>query len=212
MKLYHQQVCSVFVLGKGYVRITETLLGHPSFRDARRLTASPVQADMLDDFYAYDEDGTRYVWGRGVSLLTSLTCFPLCLLQGGGGGGVRTLFKSSGRDKEGSGVGDEHVMSKVWLISSSRLFLLLLLLHKAVVWSLQIKASINKIAKLVFYKNKFLTCRSLLIFGQQQEADNRVVVRYKWKCPCLVTQCNYDGCTDCSSCCYFFLLLLLFCS
>lgn len=91
----------------------------------------------------------------------SLTCFPLCLLQGGGGG-VRTLFKSSGRDKEGSGVGDEHVMSKVWLISSSRLFLLLLLLHKAVVWSLQIKASINKIAKLVFYKNKFLTCRSLL--------------------------------------------------
>lgn len=60
-KLYHQQVCSVFVLGKGYVRITETLLGHPSFRDARRLTASPVQADMLDDFYAYDEDGTRYV-------------------------------------------------------------------------------------------------------------------------------------------------------
>lgn len=64
--------------------------------------------------------------------------------------------------KEGSGVGDEHVMSKVWLISSSRLFLLLLLLHKAVVWSLQIKASINKIAKLVFYKNKFLTCRSLL--------------------------------------------------
>lgn len=46
-------------VGKGYVRITETLLGHPSFRDAHRLTASPAQADMLDDFYAYDEDGTR---------------------------------------------------------------------------------------------------------------------------------------------------------
>lgn len=77
MKLYHQQVCSVFVLGKGYVRITETLLGHPSFRDARRLTASPVQADMLDDFYAYDEDGTRYVWGRGVSLLTFVYLFKV---------------------------------------------------------------------------------------------------------------------------------------
>lgn len=77
MKLYHQQVCSIFVLGKGYVRITETLLGHPSFRDTRRLTASPVQADMLDDFYAYDEDGTRYVWGRGVSLLTFVYLFKV---------------------------------------------------------------------------------------------------------------------------------------
>lgn len=52
------QLC-VCVAGKGYVRITEALLGHPEFRDARRLTASPAQADMLDDFYAYDEDGTR---------------------------------------------------------------------------------------------------------------------------------------------------------
>ncbi|XP_063342234.1 short transient receptor potential channel 6a [Pelmatolapia mariae] len=50
----------LLAISKGYVRITETLLGHPSFRDARRLTASPVQADMLDDFYAYDEDGTRF--------------------------------------------------------------------------------------------------------------------------------------------------------
>lgn len=50
---------SVLIIGKGYVRITEALLGHPSFRDLRRLTASPAQADMLDDFYAYDEDGTR---------------------------------------------------------------------------------------------------------------------------------------------------------
>lgn len=50
---------SVCVVGKGYIRITEALLGHPSFRDFRRLTASPAQADMLDDFYAYDEDGTR---------------------------------------------------------------------------------------------------------------------------------------------------------
>lgn len=54
-------ICVSFVLaaGKGYIRITEALLSHPEFRDARRLTASPAQADMLDDFYAYDEDGTR---------------------------------------------------------------------------------------------------------------------------------------------------------
>lgn len=50
---------SVYVVGKGYVRITEALLSHPAFRDAHRLTASPAQVDMLDDFYAYDEDGTR---------------------------------------------------------------------------------------------------------------------------------------------------------
>ncbi|XP_075887534.1 short transient receptor potential channel 6a [Nelusetta ayraudi] len=47
-------------ISKGYIRITEALLSHPEFRDARRLTASPAQADMLDDFYAYDEDGTRF--------------------------------------------------------------------------------------------------------------------------------------------------------
>uniref|UniRef100_A0A8C5D8T0 Short transient receptor potential channel 6-like n=1 Tax=Gouania willdenowi TaxID=441366 RepID=A0A8C5D8T0_GOUWI len=50
----------LLAISKGYVRITEALLGHPSFRDAQRLTGSPAQADMLDDFYAYDEDGTRF--------------------------------------------------------------------------------------------------------------------------------------------------------
>ncbi|XP_029029611.1 short transient receptor potential channel 6a [Betta splendens] len=50
----------LLAISKGYVRITEALLGHPSFRDFRRLIASPAQADMLDDFYAYDEDGTRF--------------------------------------------------------------------------------------------------------------------------------------------------------
>ncbi|KAM6985147.1 short transient receptor potential channel 6a [Aplochiton taeniatus] len=50
----------LLAISKGYVRITEALLGHPSFSDAQRLTASPAQADMLDDFYAYDEDGTRF--------------------------------------------------------------------------------------------------------------------------------------------------------
>ncbi|XP_029303996.1 short transient receptor potential channel 6a isoform X2 [Cottoperca gobio] len=50
----------LLAISKGYVRITEALLFHPAFRDAHRLTASPAQADMLDDFYAYDEDGTRF--------------------------------------------------------------------------------------------------------------------------------------------------------
>uniref|UniRef100_A0A3B5MRV5 Transient receptor potential cation channel, subfamily C, member 6a n=1 Tax=Xiphophorus couchianus TaxID=32473 RepID=A0A3B5MRV5_9TELE len=50
----------LLAISKGYVRITEALLSHPSFRDAHRLTASPAQVDMLDDFYAYDEDGTRF--------------------------------------------------------------------------------------------------------------------------------------------------------
>ncbi|XP_077403108.1 short transient receptor potential channel 6-like isoform X2 [Vanacampus margaritifer] len=50
----------LLAISKGYIRITETLLAHPSFRDAHRLTASPAQVDLLDDFYAYDEDGTRF--------------------------------------------------------------------------------------------------------------------------------------------------------
>nr|XP_057942565.1 short transient receptor potential channel 6a isoform X2 [Doryrhamphus excisus] len=50
----------LLAISKGYVRITEALLAHPSFRDAHRLTASPAQVDILDDFYAYDEDGTRF--------------------------------------------------------------------------------------------------------------------------------------------------------
>uniref|UniRef100_A0A1A8ADJ9 Transient receptor potential cation channel, subfamily C, member 6a n=1 Tax=Nothobranchius furzeri TaxID=105023 RepID=A0A1A8ADJ9_NOTFU len=50
----------LLAISKGYIRITEALLSHPSFRDANRLTASPAQVDMMDDFYAYDEDGTRF--------------------------------------------------------------------------------------------------------------------------------------------------------
>ncbi|XP_062261956.1 short transient receptor potential channel 6a [Platichthys flesus] len=50
----------LLAISKGYVRITETLLSHPAFRDSHRQTASPAQVDMLDDFYAYDEDGTRF--------------------------------------------------------------------------------------------------------------------------------------------------------
>ncbi|KAI3373655.1 hypothetical protein L3Q82_022248 [Scortum barcoo] len=57
----------LLAISKGYVRITEALLCHPAFRDAHRLTASPAQADMLDDFYAYDEDGTRYEFSHDVT-------------------------------------------------------------------------------------------------------------------------------------------------
>ncbi|XP_030601897.1 short transient receptor potential channel 6a isoform X2 [Archocentrus centrarchus] len=60
----------LLAISKGYVRITEALLGHQAFRDARRLTASPAQADMLDDFYAYDEDGTRK-FQRSLNVSTS---------------------------------------------------------------------------------------------------------------------------------------------
>uniref|UniRef100_A0A8C9V090 Transient receptor potential cation channel, subfamily C, member 6a n=1 Tax=Scleropages formosus TaxID=113540 RepID=A0A8C9V090_SCLFO len=50
----------LLAISKGYVRIVEAILGHQSFADSRRLTASPSQAEMHDEFFAYDEDGTRF--------------------------------------------------------------------------------------------------------------------------------------------------------
>uniref|UniRef100_A0A4X2L9F8 Transient receptor potential cation channel subfamily C member 3 n=1 Tax=Vombatus ursinus TaxID=29139 RepID=A0A4X2L9F8_VOMUR len=52
----------LLAISKGYVRIVEALLGHPGFAAAgRRLTLSPSeQGPRADDFYAYDEDGTRF--------------------------------------------------------------------------------------------------------------------------------------------------------
>ncbi|KAI4814174.1 hypothetical protein KUCAC02_003380 [Chaenocephalus aceratus] len=47
-------------VGDALLLAIKALLCHPAFRDAHRLTGSPAQADMLDDFYAYDEDGTRF--------------------------------------------------------------------------------------------------------------------------------------------------------
>ncbi|XP_035240916.1 short transient receptor potential channel 6-like isoform X3 [Anguilla anguilla] len=51
----------LLAISKGYVRIAEAILAHRAFGDPRRLTASPGQAEMAhDDFFAYDEDGSRF--------------------------------------------------------------------------------------------------------------------------------------------------------
>lgn len=49
----------LLAISKGYVRIVEALLGHPSFAGEERLTRSPCELQD-DDFYSYDEDGTRF--------------------------------------------------------------------------------------------------------------------------------------------------------
>lgn len=49
----------LLAISKGYVRIVEALLSHPSFAGMERLTRSPCE--LQDDaFYSYDEDGTRF--------------------------------------------------------------------------------------------------------------------------------------------------------
>ncbi|XP_048091337.1 short transient receptor potential channel 6a [Alosa pseudoharengus] len=50
----------LLAISKGYIRIVEAILNHPAFSDGHRLTVSPSQVAMLDDFFAYDEDGTRF--------------------------------------------------------------------------------------------------------------------------------------------------------
>ncbi|XP_040903117.1 short transient receptor potential channel 6 [Toxotes jaculatrix] len=50
----------LLAISKGYVRIVEAILSHQAFADSQRLTDSPSQADTHDDFFAYDEDGTRF--------------------------------------------------------------------------------------------------------------------------------------------------------
>jgi hypothetical protein len=43
------------------VRILEAILNHPGFAASKRLTLSPCEQDLQDDdFYGYDEDGTRF--------------------------------------------------------------------------------------------------------------------------------------------------------
>ncbi|XP_067314186.1 short transient receptor potential channel 3 isoform X1 [Pseudorasbora parva] len=49
----------LLAISKGYIRIVEALLGHPSFAGGERLTRSPSELQD-DDFYSYDEDGTRF--------------------------------------------------------------------------------------------------------------------------------------------------------
>lgn len=50
----------LLAISKGYIRIVEAILSHKAFADSRRLAASPREAAMHDDFFAYDEDGTRF--------------------------------------------------------------------------------------------------------------------------------------------------------
>lgn len=50
----------LLAISKGYIRIVEEILSHQAFADGRMLTYSPSQTDVHDDFYAYDEDGTRF--------------------------------------------------------------------------------------------------------------------------------------------------------
>ncbi|KAJ3591267.1 hypothetical protein NHX12_009213 [Muraenolepis orangiensis] len=48
----------LLAISKGYGRIAEALLAHRAFSDGRRLSYGPGRAP--GDFYAYDEDGTRF--------------------------------------------------------------------------------------------------------------------------------------------------------
>uniref|UniRef100_A0A3P8VDS0 Transient receptor potential cation channel, subfamily C, member 6b n=1 Tax=Cynoglossus semilaevis TaxID=244447 RepID=A0A3P8VDS0_CYNSE len=50
----------LLAISKGYIRIVEVILTHQAFSDRQRLRNSPSQVDTQDDFYAYDEDGTRF--------------------------------------------------------------------------------------------------------------------------------------------------------
>ncbi|XP_056139655.1 short transient receptor potential channel 7 [Lampris incognitus] len=50
----------LLAISKGYIRIVEAILHHQAFTDNKRLTDSPSQSETHDDFFAYDEDGTRF--------------------------------------------------------------------------------------------------------------------------------------------------------
>ncbi|XP_067275371.1 short transient receptor potential channel 6 [Pseudorasbora parva] len=50
----------LLAISKGYIRIVEAILGHQAFADTTKLTSSPLQTETQDDFFAYDEDGTRF--------------------------------------------------------------------------------------------------------------------------------------------------------
>uniref|UniRef100_A0A4W5JGQ1 Transient receptor potential cation channel subfamily C member 6 n=1 Tax=Hucho hucho TaxID=62062 RepID=A0A4W5JGQ1_9TELE len=50
----------LLAISKGYIRIVEAILSHRAFADTQRLVNSPGQAETQDDFFSYDEDGTRF--------------------------------------------------------------------------------------------------------------------------------------------------------
>ncbi|XP_062870807.1 short transient receptor potential channel 7-like [Trichomycterus rosablanca] len=53
----------LLAISKGYVRIVEAILAHPAFEGGLRFASTALeqdQKDKNDDFFAYDEDGTRF--------------------------------------------------------------------------------------------------------------------------------------------------------
>uniref|UniRef100_A0A673FKL0 Transient receptor potential cation channel, subfamily C, member 7a n=1 Tax=Sinocyclocheilus rhinocerous TaxID=307959 RepID=A0A673FKL0_9TELE len=51
----------LLAISKGYVWIVEAIVAHPAFEGGLRLTLSPLEQQLRDDdFYTYDEDGTRF--------------------------------------------------------------------------------------------------------------------------------------------------------
>ncbi|KAM3615882.1 uncharacterized protein V6R79_009015 [Siganus canaliculatus] len=50
----------LLAISKGYIRIVEAILSHEAFSDGQRLTNSFSMEKIHDDFFAYDEDGTRF--------------------------------------------------------------------------------------------------------------------------------------------------------
>lgn len=50
----------LLAISKGYVRIVEAILSHQAFADGQKLSNSPSKVETCDDFFSYDEDGTRF--------------------------------------------------------------------------------------------------------------------------------------------------------
>uniref|UniRef100_A0A3B3WPY7 Transient receptor ion channel domain-containing protein n=1 Tax=Poecilia mexicana TaxID=48701 RepID=A0A3B3WPY7_9TELE len=50
----------LLAISKGYIRIVEAILSHEAFADGQRLTNNPSHDETRDDFFSYDEDGTRF--------------------------------------------------------------------------------------------------------------------------------------------------------
>lgn len=53
----------LLVISKGYVRIVEVIFNYSVFAQGQRLTFSSLEQELRDDdFYVYDEDGTRFFY------------------------------------------------------------------------------------------------------------------------------------------------------
>ncbi|XP_067101893.1 short transient receptor potential channel 6 [Osmerus mordax] len=50
----------LLAISKGYIRIVEVILSHKVYADPQRLTSNPGQIETHKEFFACDEDGTRF--------------------------------------------------------------------------------------------------------------------------------------------------------